>query len=212
MANDLTSVRSKLSGPAYPASVSLSASVAGAVEQSRRSSRQRTRRLALAGGARSPLPLWLQSPGRGFRIRVPQRHSRRESGASCRADTATGSAPWCCCDYRERRNREGATAPFCAWAGEIADSGAGSSSDCGHASADHSGACNKHPAGRDVIATSIRERAASRAPPAQETAALVAALRSLRLRAPLTLRRLLKHSLARSSRGTSAQYAVTTQA
>ena len=49
MANDLTSVRSKLSGPAYPASVSLSASVAGAVEQSRRSSRQRTRRFALAG-------------------------------------------------------------------------------------------------------------------------------------------------------------------
>jgi serine/threonine-protein kinase len=50
MANDLTNVRSKLSGPAYPASVSLSASVAGAVEQSRRSSRQRAKRLALAGG------------------------------------------------------------------------------------------------------------------------------------------------------------------
>jgi serine/threonine-protein kinase len=50
MANDLTAVRSKLSGPSYPASVSLSASVAGAVEMSRKSSQRRTRRLAFAGG------------------------------------------------------------------------------------------------------------------------------------------------------------------
>jgi len=50
MANDLTNVRSKLSGPSYPASVSLSASVASAIEQSRQSSRIRTRKLAFAGG------------------------------------------------------------------------------------------------------------------------------------------------------------------
>ena len=50
MANDLTSVRSKLSGPSYPASVSLSASVASAIEQSRTKSRTRTRNLAFAGG------------------------------------------------------------------------------------------------------------------------------------------------------------------
>ncbi|MDP9279427.1 MAG: hypothetical protein M3P00_08400, partial [Gemmatimonadota bacterium] len=50
MANDLTEVRSKLSGPSYPASVSLSASVASAIEQSRQSSRIRTRKLAFAGG------------------------------------------------------------------------------------------------------------------------------------------------------------------
>ena len=50
MANELTNVRSKLSGPSYPASVSLSASVASAIEQSRQSSRIRTRKLAFVGG------------------------------------------------------------------------------------------------------------------------------------------------------------------
>jgi eukaryotic-like serine/threonine-protein kinase len=49
MANDLTSVRSKLSGPSYPASVSLSASVASAIEMSRKHSQTRTRNLAFAG-------------------------------------------------------------------------------------------------------------------------------------------------------------------
>jgi len=49
MANDLTSVRSKLSGPSYPASVSLSASVASAIEMSRKKSQTRTRNLAFAG-------------------------------------------------------------------------------------------------------------------------------------------------------------------
>jgi serine/threonine protein kinase len=50
MANDLTNVRSKLSGPSYPASVSLSASVASAIEQSRQTKRIRTRKLAFVGG------------------------------------------------------------------------------------------------------------------------------------------------------------------
>ena len=50
MANDLTNVRSKLSGPSYPASVSLSASVASAIEQSRKTSGIRTRRFAYIGG------------------------------------------------------------------------------------------------------------------------------------------------------------------
>jgi serine/threonine-protein kinase len=49
MANDLTSVRSKLSGPSYPASVSLSASVASAIEMSRKKSRTRARNLAFLG-------------------------------------------------------------------------------------------------------------------------------------------------------------------
>ncbi len=49
MANDLTSVRSKLSGPSYPASVSLSASVASAIEMSRKKSQTRARNLAFAG-------------------------------------------------------------------------------------------------------------------------------------------------------------------
>ena len=50
MANDLTSVRSKLSGPSYPASVSLSASIAGAFEQSRKTSRRRATKFAFMGG------------------------------------------------------------------------------------------------------------------------------------------------------------------
>ena len=50
MANDLTNVRSKLSGPSYPASVSLSASVASAIEQSRKTSEIRTRKFAYVGG------------------------------------------------------------------------------------------------------------------------------------------------------------------
>jgi serine/threonine-protein kinase len=50
MANELTNVRSKLSGPSYPASVSLSASVASAIEMSKTHSRKRARTLAFAGG------------------------------------------------------------------------------------------------------------------------------------------------------------------
>ena len=49
MANELTSVRSKLSGPSYPASVSLSASVASAIELSRKHSQTRARNLAFTG-------------------------------------------------------------------------------------------------------------------------------------------------------------------
>ena len=49
MANDLASVRSKLSGPSYPASASLSATVVSAIDQSRKRSR-RMRNLAFAGG------------------------------------------------------------------------------------------------------------------------------------------------------------------
>jgi serine/threonine protein kinase len=50
MANELTAVRSKLSGPSYPASVSLSASVASAIEQSKKVSQSRLRKLAYIGG------------------------------------------------------------------------------------------------------------------------------------------------------------------
>jgi serine/threonine protein kinase len=50
MVNDLTSVRSRLSGPSYPASASLSTSVADAMEQSRKSSRPHTRKFAFMGG------------------------------------------------------------------------------------------------------------------------------------------------------------------
>lgn len=50
MANELSAVRSKLSGPSYPASVSLSASVSSAIELAARYKRNRSRNLAFAGG------------------------------------------------------------------------------------------------------------------------------------------------------------------
>jgi serine/threonine-protein kinase len=49
MANELSAVRAKLSGPAYPESVSLTASVSGALEMARKK-QSRTRSLAYAGG------------------------------------------------------------------------------------------------------------------------------------------------------------------
>jgi len=51
MANELTTVRAKLSGPAYPASISLSASVADAIEQSRKQTQKRSQRVAIIGFA-----------------------------------------------------------------------------------------------------------------------------------------------------------------
>src|SRR2546423_11910775 len=49
MANDLSAVRAKLSGPAYPESVSLSASVSSAIEQARKKTQARSRNFAIAG-------------------------------------------------------------------------------------------------------------------------------------------------------------------
>src|SRR5205085_8772406 len=49
MANELSAVRAKLSGPSYPESVSLSASVSSAIEQARKKAQTRSRTLAFAG-------------------------------------------------------------------------------------------------------------------------------------------------------------------
>jgi eukaryotic-like serine/threonine-protein kinase len=49
MANELTSVRSKLSGPSYPASISLSASVADAIALAGKNTQRRNQRLAMGG-------------------------------------------------------------------------------------------------------------------------------------------------------------------
>ena len=49
MANDLSAVRAKLSGPAYPESVSLSASVSSAIEQARKKTQARSKNFAIAG-------------------------------------------------------------------------------------------------------------------------------------------------------------------
>ncbi len=51
MANELSAVRAKLSGPAYPESVSLSASVSSAIEQARKKAESRSRNFAIAGVA-----------------------------------------------------------------------------------------------------------------------------------------------------------------
>jgi len=49
MANELSAVRAKLSGPAYPESVSLSASVSSAIEQARKKTQARSKNFAIAG-------------------------------------------------------------------------------------------------------------------------------------------------------------------
>ena len=49
MANELSAVRSKLSGPSYPETVSLSASVSSAIEQARKKQQTRSRTFAFAG-------------------------------------------------------------------------------------------------------------------------------------------------------------------
>jgi serine/threonine protein kinase len=89
MANDLTNVRSKLSGPSYPASVSLSASVASAIEMSRKKSQSQVRNLAFAGaGALAAVALiaiaW---------TRYSQSDSAKLEAANRPAPTVTPASP-----------------------------------------------------------------------------------------------------------------------
>lgn len=71
MANDLSAVRAKLSGPSYPESVSLSASVSGAIEQARRKSQSRTRMMAFAGGGALAAALLIAAWAIASRSRAP---------------------------------------------------------------------------------------------------------------------------------------------
>ena len=94
MANDLTNVRSKLSGPSYPASVSLSASVASAIEQSRQTARIRTRKLAFVGGgtiaaAAVVAIAWSQLPRSGS---AKSDLANNQTTASASAQVPTASA------------------------------------------------------------------------------------------------------------------------
>jgi serine/threonine protein kinase len=94
MANELTNVRSKLSGPSYPASVSLSQSVASAIEQSRQSTRIRTRKLAFVGGSTIAAAAvvaiaWSQLPRNGSATPDP---ASNQSTASVPAQIPTASA------------------------------------------------------------------------------------------------------------------------
>ncbi|HEY0529898.1 MAG TPA: protein kinase [Gemmatimonadaceae bacterium] len=77
MANDLSAVRAKLSGPAYPESVSLSASVSGAIEMARQKSVSRNRYFAYGGAAALVVAVFL----------VAWSTARRSSGASSTAST-----------------------------------------------------------------------------------------------------------------------------
>ena len=70
MANDLSAVRAKLSGPSYPESVSLSFSVSSAIEQARKKQQTRTRSLAFAGGFAAAAAI-LIGWGILFKIRHP---------------------------------------------------------------------------------------------------------------------------------------------
>ena len=70
MANDLSAVRAKLSGPSYPESVSLSSSVSSAIEQARKKQQTRTRSLAFAGGFAAAAAI-LIGWGILFKIRHP---------------------------------------------------------------------------------------------------------------------------------------------
>ena len=106
MANDLTNVRSKLSGPSYPASVSLSASVASAIEQSRNFKRKRNTKFAYVGGgalaAASLLAIgWSQSSRSGSPklegadkpAAVVTAGSTREAAAGTPSPTANTGTP-----------------------------------------------------------------------------------------------------------------------
>src|SRR5256885_2878073 len=71
MANELSAVRAKLSGPAYPESVSLTASVSSAIEMARKKTRNRTRAFAFAGGGALAAGLLLVPWSQFAKLRSP---------------------------------------------------------------------------------------------------------------------------------------------
>ena len=80
MANELSAVRAKLSGPAYPESVSLTASVSGALEMARKKE-SRTRSLAYAvGGAVAAIAL-LVGWSLIAKLRAPQNAAAEQTAA-----------------------------------------------------------------------------------------------------------------------------------
>ncbi|MGH7605162.1 MAG: protein kinase domain-containing protein [Gemmatimonadaceae bacterium] len=89
MANDLTNVRSKLSGASYPATVSLTASVSSAIEQARRKRETRSRGFAFAGvGAVAAVVLLI-----GWSMLLKSRASVAETTASQVAATTGAITP-----------------------------------------------------------------------------------------------------------------------
>src|SRR4051812_48930877 len=71
MANELSAVRAKLSGPAYPESVSLTASVSSAIEMARKKSRNRSRAFAFAAGGALAAVLLLVAWSQLVKLRSP---------------------------------------------------------------------------------------------------------------------------------------------
>src|SRR3954467_14051347 len=72
MANELSAVRAKLSGPAYPESVSLTASVSSAIEMARKKSRNRSRTFAFAGGGALAAAIILVAWSELVKARAPE--------------------------------------------------------------------------------------------------------------------------------------------
>jgi serine/threonine-protein kinase len=105
MANELSAVRAKLSGPSYPASVSLSASVTTAIEMAKKTERGRSRNFAFAGGGAVAALLLLIGWSQMVKLRGPSTaaaepaaavtsspSSQSVQGATVAANPATQSA------------------------------------------------------------------------------------------------------------------------
>jgi serine/threonine-protein kinase len=93
MANELSAVRAKLSGPAYPESVSLTASVSGALEMARKK-HSRTRSLAYAAGGAVATIVLLVGWSLIAKARAPQNAVAEQSApATSFAPAQTTAAP-----------------------------------------------------------------------------------------------------------------------
>src|SRR5438445_2817911 len=88
MANDLSAVRAKLSGPSYPESVSLSSSVSSAIEQARKKQQTRTRSLAFAGGFAAAAAILI-----GWGILFKIRHPSPADDKPATADATSAQTP-----------------------------------------------------------------------------------------------------------------------
>src|SRR3954462_6324376 len=98
MANELSAVRAKLSGPAYPESVSLSASVSSAIEQARKKAESRSRNFMIAGLAALAavvlLIVWSEvGRPRAANPAVASQNVRRDSVVTAVPSTTTAQPP-----------------------------------------------------------------------------------------------------------------------
>jgi serine/threonine protein kinase len=93
MANELSAVRAKLSGPSYPQSVSLSASVSSAIEMARKTKETRTRSLSFAAGGAIAAALILVAWSQLVKVRAPAAEARPDSSVASAPSTPVTTAP-----------------------------------------------------------------------------------------------------------------------